>query len=66
MLPSFSKEPTPFRLLWTAPNGELVAACFNTAQDADDAAHRLLRAGFCPWAPADAVTLYDDEYNSVA
>lgn len=63
-LPPLAKKRTPFRLCWVDPKGQFTGACFDTPQEAEVFANALLKAGLSPWAPSDAITIYDSAQGS--
>ena len=56
---TFAKQKTPFRLVWTAPNGMLAGAYFDDWDALEAFSKKCVKAGLCPQVPIDSPTPYD-------
>jgi hypothetical protein len=58
-LPKFARQKTPWHLLWTAPNGEIAGAYFNSWEELESFSRACVERGLCPWVPPYVPTPYD-------
>jgi hypothetical protein len=58
-LPKFAKRKTNWYLLWTAPNGVIAGAYFETWEDLETFSRACVKRGLCPWVPLDVPAPYD-------
>jgi hypothetical protein len=54
----FSPYKTVYRLLWTAPDGELAMAYFDSWAELEAFSIKCVALGLCPWVPPDVPTPY--------
>jgi hypothetical protein len=58
-LPRFATGKTPWHLLWTAPNGEIAGAYFDSWEELETFSRACVERGLCPWVPPYVPTPYD-------